>query len=84
MDLTDASWAAVRHTPSVTGFVAHANAPVPLSLDEVEKMLAPAALARAAAASTGPSRRSNKKIEIADFKIGDSVMVVQGLSLIHI
>lgn len=78
MDLTDASWAAVRHTPSVTGFVAHANAPVPLSLDEVEKMLAPAALARAAAASTGPSRRSNKKIEIADFKIGDSVMVVQG------
>ena len=46
--LTDASWAAVRHTPSVTGFVAHANAPVPLSLDEVEKMLsalAPEALA---------------------------------------
>ena len=78
MDLTDASWAAVRHTPSVTGFVAHANAPVPLSLEEVEKMLAPAALARAAAASTSPNRRSNKKIEIADFKAGDSVMVVQG------
>jgi len=77
MELTDASWAAVRHTPSVTGFVAHANAPVPLSLDEVEKMLAPAALARAAAASTGP-KRTNKKIEIADFKVGDSVMVVQG------
>ena len=77
MDLTDASWAAVRHTPSVTGFVAHANAPVPLSLDEVEKMLAPAALARAAAASTG-TKRSTKKIEIADFKVGDSVMVVQG------
>ena len=32
MDLTDESWSAVRHTPSVTGFVAHANAPVPLSL----------------------------------------------------
>ncbi len=77
MDLTDASWAAVRHTPSVTGFVAHANAPVPLSLEEVEKMLAPAALARAAAASTG-TRRSTKKVEIADFKVGDSVMVVQG------
>ena len=45
MELTDASWASVRHTPSVTGFVAHANAPVPLSLDEVHKMLAPAALA---------------------------------------
>ena len=77
MELTDASWAAVRHTPSVTGFVAHANAPVPLSLEEVEKMLAPAALAAAAAASTGPKRNA-KKIEIADFKVGDSVMVVQG------
>ncbi len=77
MELTDASWAAVRHTPSVTGFVAHASSPVPLSLDEVEKMLAPAALARAAATSTG-ARARNKKIEIADFKVGDSVMVVQG------
>ena len=77
MELTDASWAAVRHTPSVTGFVAHANAPVPLSLDEVEKMLAPAALALAAAASDNP-KRNTKKIEIADFKVGDSVMVVQG------
>ena len=77
MELTDASWAAVRHTPSVTGFVAHANAPVPLSLEEVEKMLAPAALAAAAALSTGP-KRNTKKIEIADFKVGDSVMVVQG------
>jgi len=78
MELTDASWAAVRHTPSVTGFVAHANAPVPLSLEEVEKMLAPAALARAAAASTGTTRRSTKKIEIADFNVGDSVMVTSG------
>lgn len=77
MELTDASWAAVRHTPSVTGFVAHANAPVPLSLEEVEKMLAPAALAKAAAASNGTKPR-NRKIEIADFSVGDSVMVVQG------
>ncbi|MEA4942817.1 MAG: transcription termination/antitermination protein NusG [Propionicimonas sp.] len=77
MELTDASWAAVRHTPSVTGFVAHANAPVPLSLDEVEKMLAPAALAKAAAATAGAKPRS-KKVEIADFNVGDSVMVVSG------
>ena len=41
MDLTDESWSTVRHTPSVTGFVGHSNSPVPLSLDEVEKMLAP-------------------------------------------
>ena len=78
MELTDASWAAVRHTPSVTGFVAHANAPVPLSLYEVEKMLAPAARARAAAGSTGPKTPKKKKVEVADFKVGDSVMVVQG------
>ncbi len=78
MELTDASWAAVRHTPSVTGFVAHASSPVPLSLDEVEKMLAPAALALAAAASTGGGKSRAKKIEIADFNVGDSVMVVQG------
>ncbi len=42
MDLTDESWSAVRHTPSVTGFVGHSHQPVPLSLDEVEAMLAPA------------------------------------------
>jgi transcription termination/antitermination protein NusG len=36
MDLTDESWAAVRHTPSVTGFVGHSHQPTPLSLDEVE------------------------------------------------
>ncbi|MFP5416978.1 MAG: transcription termination/antitermination protein NusG [Actinomycetes bacterium] len=77
MDLTDASWSAVRQTPSVTGFVAHASHPVPLSQDEVVKMLAPAALAKAAAAA-GPVAPKKKKVEVADFKVGDSVMVVQG------
>jgi transcriptional antiterminator NusG len=77
MDLTDESWSTVRHTPSVTGFVGHSNQPVPLSLDEVEKMLAPAILAAANAASDNPSRKK-KKIEVADFAVGDSVMVVDG------
>ena len=55
MDLTDESWAAVRHTPSVTGFVGHSHQPVPLSMAEVENMLAPAvvAAAEAAAAAAG-------------------------------
>jgi len=66
----------VRHTPSVTGFVGHSNQPVPLSFDEVEKMLAPAVVA-AATATEGPSRRK-KKVEVADFEVGDSVMVVDG------
>jgi transcriptional antiterminator NusG len=77
MDLTDESWSTVRHTPSVTGFVGHSNSPVPLSLDEVEKMLAPAVVAAATASSEGPTRRK-KKVEVADFSVGDSVMVVDG------
>jgi transcriptional antiterminator NusG len=84
MDLTDESWAAVRHTPSVTGFVGQAHQPVPLSMSEVENMLAPAALARAeqpagAAASGGSATTAAKKpIEVADFAESDSVMVVDG------
>jgi transcriptional antiterminator NusG len=77
MDLTDESWSTVRHTPSVTGFVGHSNSPVPLSLDEVEKMLAPSIVAAATASSEGPTRRK-KKVEVADFAVGDSVMVVDG------
>ncbi|WP_232506504.1 transcription termination/antitermination protein NusG [Microlunatus flavus] len=77
MDLTDESWSTVRHTPSVTGFVGHSNSPVPLSLDEVEKMLAPSVVAAATAGADVPQRRK-KKIEVADFAVGDSVMVVDG------
>ena len=77
MDLTDESWSTVRHTPSVTGFVGHSNQPVPLSLDEVEKMLSPAVVAAATANIEGPSRR-RKKVEVADFAVADSVMVVDG------
>ncbi|GAB4009659.1 transcription termination/antitermination protein NusG [Nocardioides ultimimeridianus] len=87
MDLTDESWAAVRHTPSVTGFVGHSHQPVPLSMTEVENMLAPAVVAvaaaeaeAAAAAATGgtPAPAAKKPIEVADFGVGDSVMVVDG------
>lgn len=85
MDLTDESWAAVRHTPSVTGFVGHSHQPVPLSMSEVENMLAPAVVARAEAeavaagtqtASSGGSAK--KPVEVADFAVSDSVMVVDG------
>jgi transcription termination/antitermination protein NusG len=80
MDLTDESWAAVRHTPSVTGFVGHSHQPVPLSLEEVENMLAPSVVAEAAAAA--PEQQGagapRKKVEVADFDVSDSVMVVDG------
>lgn len=85
MDLTDESWAAVRHTPSVTGFVGHSHQPVPLSMDEVEKMLAPAAVAvaeaeaeAAATAAGSPTTQAKKPIEVADFGVDDSVLIVDG------
>lgn len=86
MDLTDESWSAVRHTPSVTGFVGPSHQPVPLSMSEVEDMLAPAASVLAAAAEAeaagaegGKAAPAAKKpIEVADFGEGDSVMVVDG------
>ncbi len=81
MDLTDESWAAVRHTPSVTGFVGHSHQPVPLSLAEVESMLAPAVVAEVEASrpeQAGQPGAAKKKVEVADFDVSDSVMVVDG------
>jgi len=80
MDLTDESWAAVRHTPSVTGFVGHSHQPVPLSLEEVENMLAPSIVAQVEASSPeqGGATATKKKVEVADFDVSDSVMVVDG------
>jgi transcriptional antiterminator NusG len=84
MDLTDESWAAVRHTPSVTGFVGHSHQPVPLSLEEVENMLAPAVKAQAEAAAVAESGAAPTKaatrpqVTVADFDVSDSVMVVEG------
>jgi transcriptional antiterminator NusG len=78
MDMTDDSWAAVRHTPSVTGFVGHANDPVPLDLDEVIGMLLPSAIAIATASEDGKSTTRKKKIELVDFRVGDSVILTDG------
>jgi transcriptional antiterminator NusG len=84
MDLTDESWAAVRHTPSVTGFVGHSQQPVPLSLEEVEKMLAPTLVPQQEAAgateggTTSTGATAKPKVEVADFSVSDSVMVVDG------
>jgi transcriptional antiterminator NusG len=77
MDLTDESWSAVRHTPSVTGFVGHSHQPVPLSLSEVEAMLAPA-IEEEAETAASPTQTKQKKVEFTDFYAGDSVMVVDG------
>ena len=68
MDLTDESWSAVRNTPGVTGFVGNAHHPSPLTMDEVEKILAPR-----------PVKKSEKiDIRLIDFAIGESVTVMDG------
>jgi transcription termination/antitermination protein NusG len=72
MDLTDESWAAVRNTPGVTGFVGLSSRPSPLSLDEVANLLAPVPEEKAAA------RAEAVRKEAVDFEIGQSVTVMDG------
>jgi transcription termination/antitermination protein NusG len=73
MELTDESWAAVRNTPGVTGFVGLSNKPSPLSLDEVAKLLAPE--------PTEESKKATSKAAsgpTVEFEIGESVTVMDG------
>ncbi len=76
MDLTDASWGTVRHTPGVTGFVGHGHQPAPLSLDEVVSILAPAPEKKPGQPATtgGPAT----EVTVVDFSVGDSVTVIDG------
>jgi transcriptional antiterminator NusG len=68
MDLTDESWSCIRNTPGVTGFVGNAHHPSPLSLQEVENILAPR-----------PSKKGDKaEIKVIDFEVGESVTVMDG------
>lgn len=79
MDMNEDSWGAIRHTPSVTGFVGHhANEPVPLSLAEVEQMLTPSVLSRVAALHKDRPARTPMKVDVMDYRVGDQVMVVEG------
>ena len=71
MDLTDESWAAVRNTPGVTGFVGLSSRPSPLSLDEVASLLAPEPEQKAA--SPAEVRRSS-----VEYEPGESVTVMDG------
>jgi transcriptional antiterminator NusG len=76
MDLTDASWGAVRHTPGVTGFVGNAHNPVPLRLDEVFSMLAPV-FEEEQAEKGKPVKQSAAPVAV-DFEVGESVIVKEG------
>lgn len=68
MELSDESWSCVRNTPGVTGFVGNAHHPSPLTLAEVENILAPRPL------------KKGGKIEMkdVDYAIGESITVMDG------
>ena len=70
MDLTDESWAVVRNTPGVTGFVGLSSRPSPLSLGEVASLLAPEP--EEAAAKAEVTRAA------VEFTVGESVTVMDG------
>ncbi len=78
MDLTNESWGVVRNTPGVTGFVGNAYDPYPLTLDEIVKMLAEEAAAKAAAESGVPAPSRKVEVQVLDFEVGDSVTVTDG------
>ncbi|OBG28949.1 transcription termination/antitermination protein NusG [Mycobacterium sp. 852002-51057_SCH5723018] len=84
MDLTDDSWAAVRNTPGVTGFVGATSRPSALSLDDVVKFLLPrgatkkaakGAASTAAVAEAGGLERPAVEV---DYEVGESVTVMDG------
>ncbi|BBZ45871.1 transcription termination/antitermination protein NusG [Mycobacterium parmense] len=84
MDLTDDSWAAVRNTPGVTGFVGATSRPSALALDDVVKFLLPRGAAKKAAkgaasttavAETGGLERPAVEV---DYEVGESVTVMDG------
>ena len=64
MIATDEAWSVVRNTPQVTGFVGTANQAVPLSPEEVEKIL---------------KRSSGEQVRHAiDLAPGDAVSIIDG------
>ena len=71
MDLTDESWAVVRNTPGVTGFVGLSSRPSPLPLGEVAALLAPAP------AETTAQAAATKKTS-PEYEVGESVTVMDG------
>ena len=72
MDLTDESWAVVRNTPGVTGFVGLSSRPSPLPLGEVATLLAPAP-PEGTAAQAAAAKKSTP-----EYEVGESVTVMDG------
>ena len=73
MDLTDESWAVVRNTPGVTGFVGLSSKPSPLPLGEVASLLAPAPAEGSPAAQAAAAKKVSP-----EYEVGESVTVMDG------
>ena len=71
MDLTDESWAVVRNTPGVTGFVGLSSRPSPLQLGEVAGLLAPEP-------EPGTKQAEAARPSAVEFEVGESVTVMDG------
>jgi transcription termination/antitermination protein NusG len=71
MDLTDESWAVVRNTPGVTGFVGLSSRPSPLQLGEVANLLAPEP-------EPGTKQAEAARPSTVEFEVGESVTVMDG------
>lgn len=69
MELDDRSWAAVRNTPGVTGFVGSQGNPAPLTRDEYNKIMGMGA---------NKNRPGTPKKMSSSIEVGQSVKVVSG------
>ncbi|WPR63683.1 transcription termination/antitermination protein NusG [Glutamicibacter protophormiae] len=78
MELTDASWGVVRHTPGVTGFVGNAHDPNPLNLDEVFSMLEHTVVDPTEQPNAAKPGRAPITEVTVDFEVGESVIVNDG------
>jgi len=73
MDLTDESWAVVRNTPGVTGFVGLSSKPSPLPIGEVASLLAPPPAEGSPAAQAAAAKKTSP-----EYEVGESVTVMDG------
>ncbi len=86
MDMTEESWALVRHTPAVTGFVGNSQAPTPLRPNEAFEMLKPlftpqeseeVAQVKASGKSSSGAKAKSIPVKI-DFQVGESILIKDG------
>jgi transcriptional antiterminator NusG len=66
MSMSDAAWHVVKSTPKVTGFVGTGNKPVPLSAEEVSRIVTQISVA---------AEKPKPKLE---FRIGETLRIVDG------